>query len=137
LKTKLVTVNGCFDVLHSGHLDLLEFAATQGDYLIVLLNSDESVKRFKGPNRPINSEKDRARMLLALKCVDEVVVFKEDTPTWWLELLQPAVHVKSKDAIPERVVFEKEIVEEFGGKIVVFQSENKLSTSKILEKLKS
>jgi rfaE bifunctional protein nucleotidyltransferase chain/domain len=79
-KSKIVTVNGCFDLLHSGHLDFLKFAKSHGDKLIVLLNSDKSVKKLKGKDRPVFSQTDREKMLLALKYVDEVIVFDEDTP---------------------------------------------------------
>ncbi|MDR1831502.1 MAG: D-glycero-beta-D-manno-heptose 1-phosphate adenylyltransferase [Fusobacteriaceae bacterium] len=106
-----VFTNGVFDILHTGHLRYLTEARKQGDYLIVGLNSDESVKKIKGPARPVNGEADRAELLDGLKPVCDVVIFSEETPTALLDELKPAVHVKggdyTKDALPETAVVEK------------------------------
>jgi rfaE bifunctional protein nucleotidyltransferase chain/domain len=94
---KVVFTNGCFDVLHQGHLSLLQRARALGDYLIVGLNSDASVTRLKGPSRPVNSEKARAEALARLPYVDLVVVFMEDTPTELLRAVKPHVLVKGSE----------------------------------------
>ena len=93
----IVFTNGCFDILHVGHLQTLTRAKNEGDRLVVGVNSDDSVRRLKGPTRPINIDVERARMLAALRCVDAVVVFTEDTPNAVLEALKPNVHVKGGD----------------------------------------
>ena len=93
----VVTTNGCFDILHVGHVRYLEKTKTFGDYLIVLLNSDKSVKSIKGPSRPINNEMDRAEILSALKCVDYVVLFDEDSPRNLLDEMKPDVYTKGAD----------------------------------------
>jgi rfaE bifunctional protein nucleotidyltransferase chain/domain len=133
---KIVTVNGCFDVLHAGHVDLLEFAKSQGDHLIVLLNSDKSVKILKGQNRPISKQEDRLRVLSALRCVNEVWIFNELTPLIYLQLIKPAVHVKSKGAIKEKVAEERKVVEKYGGKVIWFEPKKCLSTTKIIKRMK-
>lgn len=93
----VVTTNGCFDILHVGHVRYLEKTKTFGDYLIVLLNSDKSVRSIKGPTRPINCEEDRAEILSALKCVDYVVLFNEDSPKNLLDEMKPDVYTKGAD----------------------------------------
>ena len=102
---RIVTAGGCFDLLHAGHLRHLEEAAALGDVLVVLLNSDASASRLKGPGRPIVPERDRAQLLGALRCVDAVVIFDEDTPAQAISLLSPAIHCKGGDyagvALPE------------------------------------
>ena len=100
----VVFTNGCFDVLHRGHLELLRFCKTIGDTVIVGLNSDASVKRLKGESRPINNEKDRKYFLESLKFVDEVIVFNEDTPYSLIKKLQPNLIVKGGDYKKEEVV---------------------------------
>jgi D-glycero-beta-D-manno-heptose 1-phosphate adenylyltransferase len=103
--TQVVTTNGCFDLLHVGHLRYLQFARQQGDRLIVAINSDASVKRLKGPTRPIMPQDERAELLTALRCVDAVVLFDGDTPIDVLQAIQPAKHVKGsqydEDNLPE------------------------------------
>ena len=94
---KIVFTNGCFDLLHPGHLHYLNEAKALGDALIVGLNSDRSVRQIKGNNRPINNENFRAEMLMGLKPVDAVVVFDEETPIQMLSIIKPAVHVKGGD----------------------------------------
>jgi D-beta-D-heptose 7-phosphate kinase / D-beta-D-heptose 1-phosphate adenosyltransferase len=100
----LVFTNGCFDILHVGHIQYLEQSRALGDKLIVGLNSDASVRRLKGPTRPVNNQADRKRMLMALRCVDEVVIFDEDTPYELIVSLQPDIVTKGGDYSPENVV---------------------------------
>jgi rfaE bifunctional protein nucleotidyltransferase chain/domain len=93
----LVSTNGCFDILHSGHVSYLARARDLGDYLVVGINSDASVKKLKGPDRPVNQEKDRAFVLSALACVDAVCIFDEATPVEFLKAFKPQIHVKGGD----------------------------------------
>ena len=100
----IVFTNGCFDVLHRGHVEYLKQSRKLGKRLIVGLNSDESVKRLKGLNRPINNEEDRKAVLLALRFVDEVIIFDEDTPLRLIQVLRPDIITKGADYKPEQVV---------------------------------
>lgn len=113
----LVFTNGCFDILHVGHADYLAFARNQGDALMVGLNSDASVKRSKGPKRPINNERERALLLAALEAVDYIVIFDEDKPASLVEKLLPDVLVKGKDWA--HCVSGREAVERHGGRVVL------------------
>jgi D-beta-D-heptose 7-phosphate kinase/D-beta-D-heptose 1-phosphate adenosyltransferase len=113
---KVVFTNGCFDVLHSGHVTLLEKAAAFGDFLVVGLNSDESVRRLKGPTRPINNEQDRARVLGALESVGAVALFTQDTPIDLIRLVRPDTLVKGADYTKDKVVG-ADIVESYGGRV--------------------
>ncbi|MFN6040350.1 MAG: D-glycero-beta-D-manno-heptose 1-phosphate adenylyltransferase, partial [Phycisphaerae bacterium] len=115
-KKRVVFTNGCFDVLHSGHVTLLEKAAAFGDFLVVGLNSDDSVKRLKGPTRPINNEQDRARVLGALESVGAVAVFTQDTPLELIKAVQPDTLVKGADYTKDKVVG-ADIVESYGGRV--------------------
>tara|TARA_R110001592_G_scaffold119740_1_gene323158 strand:- start:8941 stop:9351 length:411 start_codon:yes stop_codon:yes gene_type:complete len=99
-----VFTNGCFDILHRGHVECLRYAKEQGDYLIVGLNSDESVKRLKGDTRPVNRENDRKYILESLKYVDRVIIFNEDTPYNLLLKVKPNIIVKGGDYTPEAVI---------------------------------
>ena len=101
---KIVFTNGCFDILHAGHVSVLEFSRSKGDALVVGLNSDASVKRLKGPSRPVNTQADRALVLAALQAVDAVCVFEEDTPYELIKLVQPDVLVKGGDYKPSEIV---------------------------------
>jgi len=94
---KIVTTNGCFDLLHVGHVRYLQKSKSFGDILIVMLNSDMSVKRLKGDSRPLNNEQDRAEILCALSCVDYVVIFEKDTPRDLLDIIKPDIHTKGGD----------------------------------------
>ena len=134
--TKPVTVftNGCFDVIHAGHVSYLRTAATMGDKLIVGLNSDASVTTLKGKNRPINKEQQRKQVLESLSCVDEVIVFDELTPENLIRQIKPDVLVKGADYQKENVVGAK-FVENYGGKVVLIEFEHELSSTMILEKL--
>ena len=100
----LVFTNGCFDILHVGHIQYLEQSRALGDKLIVGLNSDDSVRRLKGPSRPVNNQEDRKRMLEALRCVDEVIIFDEDTPYELIRSLNPDIITKGGDYRVEDVV---------------------------------
>lgn len=129
----LVFTNGCFDILHIGHIRTLTTARSQGDRLLVGVNSDASVKRLKGPTRPINSESDRAVMLAALNCVDAVVIFEEDTPNDLIALLQPETHVKGGDYKKEDLP-EAKIVDSYGGRIVIVDLVPDRSTTSLIQK---
>ncbi|MHB2018452.1 MAG: D-glycero-beta-D-manno-heptose 1-phosphate adenylyltransferase [Candidatus Xenobia bacterium] len=110
LGKRIVFTNGCFDLLHPGHVQTLEQARSLGDLLVVGVNSDGSVRRLKGAERPLVPQEDRARVIAALACVDYVVIFEEDTPVDTLSVVRPDVHVKGGDysgrEIPERAVVE-------------------------------
>ena len=115
---KVVFTNGCFDLLHRGHLFLLQEARKLGDVLVVGVNSDASARRVKGPGRPVMPEEDRVELLEALPCVDHVFVFDEDTPEDLIRRVKPDLHVKGGDHAGDRLV-EESVVEEFGGEVVV------------------
>ena len=132
---KVVFTNGCFDLLHPGHVLLLRQAAAEGDRLVVGLNSDESVKRLKGSDRPVLCQEDRAAILSALDCVDMVVIFTEDTPLALIESLRPDVLVKGGDYTPESVVG-RELVEANGGKVVIVPLLKGKSTTEIVKSLR-
>ncbi len=104
MNKKVVFTNGCFDILHLGHLRLLEYCKSIGDILIVGLNSDESVSRLKGPNRPINNQIQRKTMLESIRYVDEVRIFNDDTPLKLIEDLRPNIIVKGGDYLKEEVI---------------------------------
>lgn len=131
---KIVFTNGCFDILHVGHKRYLQQAASLGDILVVGVNSDESVRRLKGPNRPVNSEHDRAEILCALGFIDYVAIFSEDTPYELIKKIQPDVLVKGGDYKPEEVVG-RDIVEERGGRLELIQFIEGKSTTNIINKI--
>ena len=124
--------NGCFDVLHAGHLATLEFAAAHCDRLVVGLNSDASVKRLKGPSRPVNPEADRARLLNGLKPVDAVVIFEEDTPLNVITELQPDLLVKGGDYDVDSVIG-ADVVQSKGGEVLIAPTLEGRSTTNILK----
>ncbi len=126
--------NGVFDLLHPGHVDVLTSARERGDFLVVGLNSDDSVKRLKGPDRPMRSEAERAYVLAALEAVDAVVMFGEDTPLELVMTLRPDVIVKGGDYSEDRIVGARE-VREWGGEVVVIPLTPGQSTTSIIEKL--
>ena len=132
---RAVFTNGCFDILHLGHVRYLEKARLLGDCLIVGLNSDESVRRLKGRGRPIHAEKDRAGVLAGLECVDFVAVFNEQTPLNLIKLLRPDVLVKGSDWKSREIVGAKE-VHSWGGKVRRIALLKGRSTTAILKKLK-
>jgi len=127
--------NGCFDILHPGHLYSLAQSAKEADYLLVGLNSDASVKKLKGPARPIHSESSRASILANLVLVDVVVVFKEDTPLQLIQTLLPDVLVKGGDYTIETIVGAKEVIAN-GGKVIINPIVEGFSTTNIIEKIK-
>ncbi len=131
----LVFTNGVFDLLHPGHVDVLTGARAQGAHLVVGLNSDDSVRRLKGPDRPVRSEAERAYVLAALECVDAVVVFGEDTPRELVRHLAPDVIVKGGDYSPETVVGASDVVSR-GGRVVIIPLTPGQSTSGIIDKLR-
>ena len=128
----VVTTNGCFDVLHLGHLRYLQAARQLGDILVVAINSDSSVRELKGENRPLIPEDERAEMLAGLECVDYVVIFSELTPIELLSELKPSIHVKGGDYKLEQLI-EREVVEENGGKVIVGLNVPGKSTTNLIE----
>lgn len=130
----IIATGGCFDLLHAGHVSFLASARELGDCLVVCLNSDESVTRLKGPDRPVISAPDRARVLAALKCVDGVVVFAEETPAEALRQIRPDVYVKGGDYRLEDVP-EAAVVESWGGRTVILPYVEGHSTSRMIEKI--
>jgi D-beta-D-heptose 7-phosphate kinase/D-beta-D-heptose 1-phosphate adenosyltransferase len=130
---RVVFTNGCFDLLHVGHVRLLRQAAALGDYLVVGINSDESVRRLKGPGRPINDGESRAELLAALECVDAVTLFEEDTPLALIEATLPDVLVKGGDYRPEEVVGRAE-VEAAGGRLVLIPLVEGFSTTDLVRR---
>ncbi|MFF9644989.1 D-glycero-beta-D-manno-heptose 1-phosphate adenylyltransferase [Kitasatospora aureofaciens] len=129
----VVAAGGCFDLLHAGHVSLLESAARLGDCLIVCLNSDDSVRRLKGPGRPLNPVGDRARILTGLGCVDAIQVFEEDTPEQVLRTLRPDVWVKGGDYRPESLP-EASVLAEWGGQVLVLPYLDGRSTTALAER---
>jgi D-beta-D-heptose 7-phosphate kinase/D-beta-D-heptose 1-phosphate adenosyltransferase len=131
---RVVFTNGCFDLLHPGHVSYLEEARALGDLLIVGLNADVSVRRLKGERRPILPENARARLLAALAAVDYVVIFSEATPYHLIELIQPDVLVKGGDWAPETIVGH-EVVEARGGEVLSLPFIGGYSTSMIIDEI--
>lgn len=138
LKSKgkaVVTTNGTFDILHTAHVKILEKAKSLGNVLVVLVNSDASVKRNKGPKRPIVPEKERAEMIASLECVDYVMIFDEDEVVGPLSRLKPSIHAKGGTFIPERVRKEQEVMKLNNGRWVSFEEIKGYSTTKLIEKV--
>lgn len=134
-RRRVVFTNGCFDIIHPGHVSLLERARAQGDFLVVGLNSDASVARLKGPGRPVNQEHDRARVLGAIQGVDAVVVFDEDTPMTLIEAIRPDVLVKGADYTKDRVVGAS-LVESYGGTVALIDLVEGKSTTRTIDRLR-
>lgn len=132
---ELVFTNGCFDILHRGHLTYLYEAKSLGDFLIVAINSDSSVKKLKGANRPINEENDRALALSALSFVDAVVIFEDDTPLEVIEEVIPDILVKGDDYSLDEIIG-KNLVEENGGIVKTIDFVKGYSTSEIVDRIK-
>jgi glycerol-3-phosphate cytidylyltransferase len=130
----IVTTNGCFDIIHAGHVRYLKEAKELGDVLIVCLNSDASVQRLKGPTRPLNHEDDRAEVMSALKAVDYVVLFEDDTPVEILAQIKPSIHVKGGD-YTEDTLPETKVIKEGGGKIQFIKFVEGRSTTNIINKI--
>lgn len=133
---KLVATNGCFDLLHLGHVTYLENARKQGDALLVGINSDSSVRDLKGPQRPINNENDRALVVAALESVDAVFIFPEKAATQFLAFAKPDIYIKGGDYTLETLnQEERRTVENGGGKIIIIPFVPGKSTTTILEKI--
>ena len=132
---RVVFTNGCFDLLHPGHVRLLQHARRLGDALVVGLNSDASVRRLKGDSRPLVPEAGRAEVLAALACVDAVTIFEEDTPRELIAALRPDVLVKGGDWRPDQIVGREE-VEAAGGRVVVVPYVEGYSTSALIERMR-
>jgi rfaE bifunctional protein nucleotidyltransferase chain/domain len=132
----LAFANGCFDLLHVGHIRYLEAAAREADRLIVAVNDDQSMRALKGPNRPVMGAADRTELVAALRAVDYVVVFPESTVTPLLELLKPDVHCKGTDYTADTVP-ERETVLAYGGRIAIVGDPKDHSTRELLQRIKS
>jgi D-beta-D-heptose 7-phosphate kinase/D-beta-D-heptose 1-phosphate adenosyltransferase len=131
---RIVFTNGCFDILHPGHARYLYAARELGDYLIVAVNSDKSVKAIKGPGRPIISEGARMEMLAALGCVDSVLIFDENTPLAVISQLRPHVLVKGGDWSKDKIIG-ADLVKKAGGRVINIPFEQGFSTTEIIEKI--
>ena len=130
----IVLTNGCFDLIHVGHIRYLEEAKAQGDILVAALNSDASVRRLKGEGRPILPESERAEILAAFSCVDFVTIFKEDTVEQVLLTLKPDVHAKGSDYTTDTVP-EKETVRAYGGRIAITGGPKVKNTSELIRQI--
>jgi D-beta-D-heptose 7-phosphate kinase/D-beta-D-heptose 1-phosphate adenosyltransferase len=135
LDKKIAFTNGCFDILHEGHIASLSQAAKTADFLVVGLNSDASANRLKGPGRPINGQHARATLLAALLMVDAVVIFEEDTPLELIKLVMPDVLVKGGDYTLEQIVGAREVMAA-GGKVVINPILEGFSTTGIINRMK-
>jgi len=131
----IVTTNGSFDILHLAHINLIEKAKKEGDILIVLINSDDSIRKLKGEKKPIVPENERAEMLAALECVDYVVIFDEDNPLSLIEKIKPQKHVKGGSWDEERIRAEKELLAKWNGEFKNFELEEGYSTTNIIDKI--
>ena len=135
-KEKIVFTNGCFDILHPGHIHILDQAKSYGDRLIVGLNSDESIKRLKGPTRPKVSQKDRLRILSSIKFVDYAILFEEDTPLKLIKKIKPNILVKGGDYNSDDIVG-SEFVKSNGGEIKIVQLLEGYSSSSLIDKFEN
>ncbi len=133
-RKKVVLANGCFDILHVGHLRYLEHARALGDVLVVAINSDESMHRIKDPGRPILDENERVSLISALRCVDHVVLFDEPDVSRVLEILRPAIHAKGTD-YTEQTVPERDKVLAYGGEVRIAGDPKKHSTRDIIGRI--
>jgi rfaE bifunctional protein nucleotidyltransferase chain/domain len=129
--------NGCFDLVHAGHVRSLQSARAFGDLLVVGVNSDHTVRRLKGPGRPVFPASERIELLAAFACIDHLVVFDEDTPEAMIRLLQPDVHCKGADYAPPdgKPIPEAELVESYGGRVAFLPMVAGLSTSEIIRRI--
>ncbi len=132
---KIVFTNGCFDILHHGHLDLLARAASLGNMLIVGVNSDASVQRLKGPTRPVTHEQDRAFQIASLLCTDAVCLFEEDTPETLIKLLRPDILVKGGDYTIDKIVG-ADFVQQNGGQVHIIPFVEGYSTTGLLSRIR-
>ncbi|MBX3241061.1 MAG: D-glycero-beta-D-manno-heptose 1-phosphate adenylyltransferase [Chitinophagaceae bacterium] len=136
LQKKIVFTNGCFDILHNGHLEILSKAAESGDILIVGVNSDRSVRKLKGDSRPVNNEQFRATMLASMIIVDGVTVFEEETPLNLIQEIEPDVLVKGGDYSIEQIVGAEEVIKS-GGEVKVVPYVKGFSTTSLIAKIQS
>jgi len=132
---RIVTTNGSFDILHAAHIRLLQESSNKGDILIVLLNSDISVKKSKGEKRPIIPEKERAKILSSLESVDYVVLFEEEKPLNLLKEIRPQIHVKGGTVIQERLNEERTLISEWSGELHQLPLEEGFATTNIINKI--
>lgn len=137
-KRTVVWTNGCFDLVHAGHIRSLQAASRLGDVLVVGVNSDESVRQLKGAGRPILSELERAEVLAALECVDHVVIFADPTPAPTLQQLQPEVHCKGMEYAPPhgRPIPERPVVEAYGGRVAFLPLLPGISTTELIGRVR-
>jgi len=133
---KIVLTNGCYDIIHKGHVCMLQKMAKLGDVFIVAINSDESVRKFKGYPRPYNNEKDRAFVIGNIKKVDYVIIFNEDNPLEIIKVLKPEVHAKGGAGLCERIKEEKELVESYGGEMICLDLVDGYSSTDLIERIK-
>jgi rfaE bifunctional protein nucleotidyltransferase chain/domain len=131
---KIAFTNGCFDILHRGHIDTLTKAASFGDILIVGVNSDASTKRLKGPERPVNNEADRSYLLASLEVVDATIVFQEDTPLELIKALKPDILIKGGDYTLDKIVGAQEVLD-WGGAVQIVPYEQGYSTTGLIQKI--
>lgn len=131
---RLVVANGAFDLLHVGHVRYLEAARAEGDWLAVAVNSDASVRRAKGPGRPIVAGGERAEIVAALRCVDAVVLFEEDSPASLIEAIEPDVHAKGTDYSPDGVP-ERAVVAGYGGRTAIVGDPKDHATTDLIERI--
>lgn len=131
---RIVFTNGCFDILHYGHTKYLQDAKAKGDYLVVAVNSDSSIKKIKAKNRPVIGQLDRLKVVAALECVDFVVLFNEDNPLKVIKALKPDILIKGSDWSKKKIVG-ADFVESYGGKVQTVNLVKGRSTSAIIEKI--
>ncbi len=131
----LVTTNGCFDIIHAGHVQYLAEAAALGDILVVGVNCDNAVARLKGKGRPLQGEQDRLSIVASLVMVDCAFIFREDDPREFIEMLRPDIHVKGGDYSEE--IIEKPVVEKFGGRIRIVSFLAGRSTTSLVQRMRS
>ena len=132
---RIVATGGCFDILHAGHVEYLEWAKKQGDILVVFLNSDESVKRLKGPERPIVNEENRATVLAGLEAVDHVCIFSDDDPCNVIRSIKPDIWVKGAD-YKDKLIPELTVLDSYGGRIEYADFKAGCSSTGIIDKIK-
>jgi len=132
---KIATTNGSFDLLHIGHIYMLESAKSLTDILIVLINSDTSIKNLKGPKRPIVPERERAEMLSSLECIDYVLIFDSDNPLAFIQELKPDIHIKGGTFEPDRIRAEKELIESWGGRHITLPIVEGYSTTNLITRI--
>lgn len=134
-RTRIVFTNGVFDILHVGHVRYLQAARALGDALLVGVNSDDSVRRLKGPTRPLNPENERAEVVAALACVDGVCVFGEDRPDVLIQAVRPSVHAKGGDYASPDALPETPLVRALGGTVVLLPLAAGRSTTRLIERI--